>query len=58
MIGTGLLAVPEVTKRGSFNAVSASLQQFSGGSPPPSITAVIAQGPDGALQQPTGWAIS
>ena len=45
-----LSAVPEVTKRGSFNAINASLQQLSGGISAAIAGAVIAQGPDGALR--------
>jgi len=45
-----LSAVPDVTKRGSFNAINASLQQFSGGISAAIAGAVIAEGPDGALR--------
>jgi predicted MFS family arabinose efflux permease len=43
-------AIPEVTKRGSFNAVSASLQQVSGGIASIIAGIVVAQGPAGDLQ--------
>jgi predicted MFS family arabinose efflux permease len=43
-------AIPDVTKRGAFNAVSASLQQFAGGVSAAIAGAVIAQGPHGALR--------
>ncbi len=43
-------AVPEVTKRGAFNAINASLQQFSGGISAAIAGAVIVQGTDGALK--------
>ena len=42
-------AIPEVTKRGAFNAVSASLQQVAGGVSAGIAGAVIAQAPNGAL---------
>jgi len=42
-------AIPEVTKRGAFNAVSASLQQFAGGVSAAIAGAVIAEAPNGAL---------
>ena len=42
-------AIPEVTKRGAFNAVSASLQQFAGGVSAAIAGAVIAVAPDGTL---------
>jgi predicted MFS family arabinose efflux permease len=45
-----LSAVPEPTKRGSFNAINASLQQFSGGISAAIAGAVIVEGPGGALQ--------
>ena len=38
-------AIPEVSKRGSFNAVSASLQQISGGVASIIAGAVVAQSP-------------
>jgi len=43
-------AIPEVTKRGAFNAVSASLQQFAGGISAAIAGAVIATAPDGTLR--------
>ncbi|UWU77007.1 MFS transporter [Bradyrhizobium huanghuaihaiense] len=42
-------AVPDPTQRGSFSAVSASLQQLSGGLGSVLAGAIIAQAPDGAL---------
>jgi predicted MFS family arabinose efflux permease len=45
-----LSAVPEVTKRGAFNAINASLQQFSGGISAAIAGAIIAQGPNGVLR--------
>jgi predicted MFS family arabinose efflux permease len=42
-------AIPEPTKRGAFNAVSASLQQFAGGLSAAVAGAVIVELPDGAL---------
>ena len=45
-----LSAVPDVTKRGAFNAVNASLQQFSGGISASIAGAVIVQQPDGVLK--------
>ena len=44
-----LTAIPEVTKRGAFNAVSASLQQVAGGVSAAVAGAVIVQTPSGAL---------
>ena len=44
-------AIPEVTKRGSFNAVNTSLQQISGGIASIIAGIVVAQGPDGDLQR-------
>jgi predicted MFS family arabinose efflux permease len=44
-----LTAIPEVTKRGAFNAVSASLQQVAGGVSAAVAGAVITQLPDGTL---------
>jgi predicted MFS family arabinose efflux permease len=44
-----LTAIPEVTKRGAFNAVSASLQQAAGGVSAAVAGAVIIQMPSGAL---------
>jgi predicted MFS family arabinose efflux permease len=45
-----LSAVPEVTKRGAFNAINASLQQFSGGISAAIAGAIIVQAPDGLLR--------
>ncbi len=45
-----LSAVPDVTKRGAFNAINASLQQFSGGISAAVAGAIIAQGPDNTLR--------
>ncbi|MCA1392052.1 MULTISPECIES: MFS transporter [unclassified Bradyrhizobium] len=42
-------AIPEPGQRGSFSAVSASLQQLSGGLGSVLASAIIAQGADGAL---------
>jgi predicted MFS family arabinose efflux permease len=42
-------AIPEPTKRGSFNAVSASLQQFAGGVSSAVAGWLIVQRPDGSL---------
>jgi predicted MFS family arabinose efflux permease len=42
-------AIPEPSQRGSFSAVSASLQQFSGGLGSMLAAAIIAQQPDGSL---------
>jgi predicted MFS family arabinose efflux permease len=44
-----LTAIPEATKRGAFNAVSASLQQVAGGVSAAVAGAVIVQLPGGAL---------
>jgi predicted MFS family arabinose efflux permease len=44
-------AIPEITKRGSFNAVSASVQQFSGGIASVIAGLIVAQGPTGELQR-------
>ena len=44
-----LSAIPEITKRGAFNAVSASLQQVAGGVSAAVAGAVIVQTPSGAL---------
>ena len=44
-----LTAIPAVTKRGAFNAVSASLQQVAGGVSAAVAGAVIVQMPGGAL---------
>lgn len=43
-------AIPEVTKRGAFNAVSASLQQAAGGVSAAIAGAVIVAAPDGTLR--------
>jgi predicted MFS family arabinose efflux permease len=43
-------AIPEITKRGSFNAVGASVQQFSGGIASVIAGLIVAQGPTGELQ--------
>ena len=43
-------AIPEITKRGSFNAVNASVQQVSGGIASIIAGVVVAQGPSGDLQ--------
>jgi predicted MFS family arabinose efflux permease len=43
-------AIPEVSNRGSFNAVSASVQQVSGGIASIIAGAVVAQSPAGELQ--------
>jgi predicted MFS family arabinose efflux permease len=43
-------AIPEVTKRGSFNAISASLQQFSGGIASVIAGMIIVRGSAGQLQ--------
>ncbi len=42
-------AIPDITKRGAFNAVSASLQQFAGGISAAIAGAVIVEAPDGSL---------
>jgi predicted MFS family arabinose efflux permease len=42
-------AIPEPTKRGAFNAVSASLQQFAGGVSSAVAGLLIVQRPDGSL---------
>jgi predicted MFS family arabinose efflux permease len=44
-------AIPEITKRGSFNAVNASMQQMSGGSASIIAGIVVAQDPAGDLQR-------
>jgi predicted MFS family arabinose efflux permease len=44
-------AIPEPTKRGSFNAVNASLQQFSGGLASVLAGLVVLQRADGTLQR-------
>jgi len=43
-------AIPEPAKRGAFNAISASLQQFAGGVSAVVAGLVIAQGPGGTLE--------
>jgi len=43
-------AIPAVTMRGSFNAVSSSLQQFSGGVASVLAGVIVVQEPDGALR--------
>ena len=43
-------AIPEITKRGSFNAISASLQQFSGGFASMIAGMIIVQSSTGQLQ--------
>jgi hypothetical protein len=43
-------AIPEVTKRGSFNAISASLQQFSGGVASAAAGLIVVQSATGQLQ--------
>jgi hypothetical protein len=43
-------AIPEITKRGSFNAVGASVQQFSGGIASVIAGLIVAQGPTGELR--------
>jgi len=42
-------AIPDQTQRGSFSAISASLQQLSGGLGSVLAGAIIAQAPDGSL---------
>jgi multidrug resistance protein len=44
-----MTAIPDQSQRGSFSAVSASLQQLSGGLGAVLAAAIIAQGADGAL---------
>ena len=43
-------AIPDASQRGSFSAVSASLQQLSGGLGSVFAAAIIAQNPDGSLR--------
>lgn len=43
-------AIPDASQRGSFNAVSASVQQLSGGLGSVFAAAIIAQNPDGTLR--------
>jgi predicted MFS family arabinose efflux permease len=45
-----ITAIPEVTKRGAFNAISASLQQFSGGIASVAAGMIIVQSSSGHLQ--------
>jgi predicted MFS family arabinose efflux permease len=45
-----LTAVPDITKRGAFNSINASLQQFSGGISAAIAGAVIVAGPDHMLR--------
>jgi predicted MFS family arabinose efflux permease len=45
-----LSAIPEMTKRGAFNAINASLQQFAGGVSAAIAGAVIVEGADGSLR--------
>lgn len=45
-----MTSVPEMTKRGSFNAVSASIQQFAGGFASIVAGHIVAFGADGKLQ--------
>ena len=47
---TLMSAIPEPTKRGSFNAISASLQQISGGVASMIAGLTVTQGADGNLQ--------
>jgi hypothetical protein len=42
-------AIPDVTKRGAFNAINSSLQQFAGGCSAAIAGAVIVQNADGSL---------
>jgi predicted MFS family arabinose efflux permease len=42
-------AIPDANQRGSFSAISASLQQLSGGLGSVLAGAIIAQAPDGSL---------
>jgi len=43
-------AIPEMTKRGAFNAINSSLQQFAGGVSSAIAGAVIVQATDGSLR--------
>jgi predicted MFS family arabinose efflux permease len=43
-------SVPEATKRGSFNAISASIQQLAGGFSSLAAGHIVSIGPDGRLQ--------
>ena len=53
-----ITAIPEVTKRGAFNAINASLQQFAGGVSAAIAGAVIIRGRTARSATSTGWAIS
>jgi len=44
-----ITAIPDASQRGSFSAVSASLQQLSGGLGSVAAAAIIAENPDGSL---------
>ena len=44
-----MTAIPEVTKRGAFNAISSSLQQFFGGLASVLGGVIVSQAPDGQL---------
>jgi hypothetical protein len=44
-----MTAIPEVTKRGAFNAVSSSVQQVSGGIASVIAGLIVAQDPDGHI---------
>jgi len=50
-----LSAIPEVTKRGAFNAISASLQQLAGGVSAAVAGAVILQAPGGGVLSHFNW---
>ena len=43
-------AIPEPAKRGSFNAISASMQQIAGGVASVVAGMVVMQAPDGSLE--------
>ena len=43
-------AIPEVTKRGSFNAISASMQQFAGAIASMAAGLIVAQGSNGQIE--------
>jgi Na+/melibiose symporter-like transporter len=43
-------AIPDANQRGSFSAISASLQQLSGGIGSVLAAAIIAENPDGSLR--------
>ena len=51
-------AIPEPSQRGSFSAVSSSVQQFSGGLGSVLAAAIIAQNADGSLEHSIGWDMS